>query len=152
MRKLSVVIDTNLFISSLILPKGNPSRLISLWKKNAFTLVSSQAMIEELELVLARPKYEKIYGVNPSKKERLIKRIREQAFILSSLTYPQIEVRDTKDIVVLATAVDANADYLVTGDKDLLALKHKLSGYQLQILTVDEFLKKIHRIRRLGLN
>lgn len=143
MKKPSAVVDTNLFISALILPKGNPSRLISLWKKNAFALVTSQAMIEELELVLSRSKYEKKYGVNPSKKEGVIKRIREQAHVLSSLTHPPFEVRDTKDIVVLATAIDAQADYLVTGDKDLLALKQKLSGHQLQIVTVDEFLKHL---------
>lgn len=143
MRKPSAVVDTNLFVSALILPKGNPNRLLSLWKKNIFTLVTSQAMIEELETVLARPKYETVYGINTSTVVQLIKRIFKKANILSTLTYPSIQIRDSKDMIVLATAIDGQADFLVTGDKDLLALKQKLSAYQLQIITADEFLKHL---------
>lgn len=92
MRKPSAVVDTNLFISALILPKSNPSRLISLWKKNVFTLVTSQAMIEELETVLARPKYETVYGIDPIKMTNLISSIFKHARVLSTLIYPSIKM------------------------------------------------------------
>lgn len=140
MRKPSAVVDTNIFISALIVPKSNPSQLISLWQKNVFSLITSEPMIEELQEVLMRPKYAKTYGVTGKKRELLIQHIRTKARILSILLPPTIQIRDTKDLVILATALDAKADFLITGDKDLLALKENHSILPLSIVTIVEFL------------
>ncbi|KKU87848.1 putative toxin-antitoxin system toxin component, PIN family [Candidatus Gottesmanbacteria bacterium RIFCSPLOWO2_01_FULL_48_11] len=141
MRRLSAVVDTNLFISALILPHSKPSRLITLWKQNKFTLITSDLLLRELKEVLARPKYEEIYDISPRKQQALITQIQQHARIVKNLTKPIIAIRDPKDLIVLATAIDGNADFLVTGDKDLLVLKNFPDIEPLKVITADEFLK-----------
>lgn len=145
MKKPLVVVDTNLFISALIIPKSKPSLLISLWKKNKFILVTSNPLFKELEEVLKRKKYSGKYSILTSAKNELFTFIRKSAFIISSLNKPFFEVRDQKDLLVLATAIDGKADFLVTGDKDLLVLKHHTSIKPLKIVTVNEFLTLVHQ-------
>lgn len=148
MKKPSAVVDTNLFISALIVPKSHPSQLISLWRKNVFTLITSEPMIEELQDVLMRPKYTKTYGISSERRERLLKRIRTKARIVSTLSPPVIKIRDAKDLIVLATALDAKADFLITGDKDLLALKDKRPITPLAIVTIVEFIRLFEKENR----
>lgn len=144
MKKPLVVVDTNLFISALITPKSKPSLLISLWKKNKFILVTSTPLFKELEEVLKRKKYGSRYSILTSAKNELFTFIQKSAFIISSLNKPFIEVRDHKDLLVLATAIDGKADFLVTGDKDMLILKDNHQVGKLQIVTIDEFLEIIN--------
>jgi hypothetical protein len=54
-----------------------------------------------------------------------------------------VTVRDPKDTVILATAIDGKADYLVTGDKDLLVLAGHKSIKPLKIVTPTEFIRLI---------
>lgn len=66
--------------------------------------------------------------------------------ILSLLLFPQhaiisIKVRDPKDQEILATALGGKADYLVTGDEDLIVLKDSNKLGRLKIVGVKEFLK-----------
>lgn len=98
-------------------------------------------MIEELQVVLERPKYVKEYGISNERREQLIQRIRGKATIVSTLSPPAVKIRDTKDLIILATALDAKADFLITGDKDLLALKDHHGIRPLAIITIVEFLK-----------
>ncbi len=143
MKKPSVVVDTNLFISALIVPKSKPSKLIKYWNKGAFTLVTSVPLLKELEEVVGRSKYTSKYAISLQAKERLFIRLRRKAKRILSLKKPAIEIRDIKDLVILATALDSQADYLVIGDKDLLTLNSNPTIKPLKIITVDEFLKHL---------
>lgn len=143
MKKPLVVIDTNLFVSALIVPHSQPALLINLWKKGAFALASSDPMIEELTQVLNRPKYYKKYHLTPTTTTKLIHLLKGKVKILPQLTKPKIAIRDAKDLVILATALDSQADYLITGDQDLLVLKGHRGLGKLHILTVTEFVHQL---------
>lgn len=143
MNKPSAVVDTNLFISALILPKSKPGQLITAWKRDLFALATSVPMLVELEEVLKRPKYEERYGITPTMRRTLIRGIKHRSIVVPKLTLPSIPIRDQKDAMVLATALDTRADYLVTGDNDLLVLSNKPQSRLLQIVTVNEFLKRL---------
>jgi putative PIN family toxin of toxin-antitoxin system len=138
-RNLSVVVDTNVFVSGLIVEKGLPHQLIKLLEEDLFILIISQKMRDELEEVLYRVKFSAFLS-----KDKLYKFFR-MIDIISTVVSPRaiipVEVRDPKDQKVLATALGGKADYLVTGDKDLIVLKDtdKLGG--LKIVGVKEFLK-----------
>ena len=142
MSKPSVVVDTNLFISALILPQSKPGQLITAWKRDLFTLATSVPMLVELEEVLKRPKYKKKYGITTAMRRTLIKGIKKRAVVIPTLKFPSIPIRDPKDAIVLATALDAHVNFLVTGGNDLLVLKTKSQILPLQIMTVDKFLNK----------
>jgi putative PIN family toxin of toxin-antitoxin system len=138
-RNLSVVVDTNVFVSGLIVEKGLPHQLIKLLEEDLFILIISQKMRDELEEVLYRVKFSAF--LSEDKLSKFFRMIDIISTVVSPRAITPIEVRDPKDQKVLATALGGKADYLVTGDKDLIVLKDndKLGG--LKIVGVKEFLK-----------
>ncbi len=138
MKKPSAVIDTNIFISALILPQGKPNQLIQAWKRNKFILIFSVPLIKEVYEVLKRPKYSEKYHISAGEMKRLLLLISNKARLIQSITRPEILIRDMKDLIVLATATSGKADYLVTGDKDLLVLQGHRKLRNLKIVTVSE--------------
>lgn len=142
MPKPSVVLDTNIFISSLLVPNHQISTIITYFKNGYYQLIISNPMLLELKDVLNRPKYSLKYHISTYEKQNLFESIHAHAKIISKLFKPKIKIRDVEDLVILATALDGHADYLVTGDKDLLALTNHKSVKPLQILTPHDFLQE----------
>jgi uncharacterized protein len=142
MLKHSAVVDTNIIISSLILPGSKPAILLDLWKHNRFTVITSDPMLKELETVLKRPKYRDRYHISLTIQCALLSYMKKKALVIPKLTKPKIKIRDVNDLIVLATALDGHTDYLITGDKDLLVLKVEKP----KIITVSEFLNIFREI------
>lgn len=138
-RNLSVVVDTNVFVSGLIVEKGLPHQLIKLFEEGLFLLIISQKMRDELEEVLHRVKFSAF--LSEDKLSKFFRMIDIISTIVSPHAIMPIEVRDPKDQKVLATALGGKADYLVTGDDDLLDLKNNPKLGKLNIVSVKEFLK-----------
>ena len=115
---MRVVTDTNLWISYLISNKF--IKLDELMTAGQITFLFSQESLEEFVEVASRPKFEKYFS-----REDLTN------LILYFDSYGEIvEVtsdidicRDPKDNFLLNLAKDGNADFLITGDKDLLVLE-----------------------------
>lgn len=141
-RNWSVVVDTNLIVSGLILEVGLPYELFLSCKANLFTLILSKPILEELERTLSKPKLSK-YGFTQDKIHAILFQLREVAVIIDLLNTLPLRVRDPKDEIILITALDGDADYLVTGDKDLLTLNGHPKIDKLKIVTVKEFLEKV---------
>lgn len=132
-----VVLDTNIIISALLLPKSQPARIVALWLEGKFTLLTAALQIDELMRVT---RYQKVRDrINPALTGRLINEMRDLATIVDYL--PVVNVSsDPDDNYLLAISSGGLADYLVTGDKkDLLALK-KYDGTA--IISVADFLKQ----------
>jgi putative PIN family toxin of toxin-antitoxin system len=111
-----VVLDTNILVSALLF-KGDLAKIVDLWKKGKIIPVLSRETFAEFEAVLEYPKF--------SLTRQEIKVIIEEELL------PYFEVieitedvegicRDTADDKFIACAVSASADFIVTGDKDLL--------------------------------
>ena len=120
--KVRAVVDTNVFVSALIRPQGTAGKLRNLLAAGAFTAVVSSELIEEIASVLAHPPIRRKYGTMKNDLEALasILSIRGDLVMIGE----RIRVcRDPHDDFLLETAVAGGADYLVTGDEDLLSLK-----------------------------
>ena len=133
-----VVIDTNLVLSALVFG-GRLSRLRSAWQNNRFIPLASEVTIAELVRVLTYPKFK----LTNSEQEDLLS---DYLSFCDTVLMPDIlpvvpECRDPFDIPFLLLAVVGQANYLVTGDGDLLYLSDKFSC---PILTVDQFLTVIN--------
>lgn len=138
-RKLRVVIDTNVLITSLIYPKGKVNRLLDLWLTGQINVFISDYLILELKTVLKRKRIIDKYNLSSSSITTLLSLVR----LGTKKIIPQktkIVVRDVYDRPVLDTAITAKADYLVTEDKDLLSLKKQSDLGKLRITTLSEFL------------
>jgi putative PIN family toxin of toxin-antitoxin system len=125
------VLDTNVLISSLFFG-GNPRRVVDLAAAGRFQAVSSIALLAELETVLLED-----FRVPAERVEEIIRDALSFCVIAPEMPDFTANVRDLGDVKVLACAVGGEADYIVTGDRDLLALGR---WEDISILTPEQFL------------
>lgn len=122
MAGLRVVLDTNVLASGLANPLGVPGRIVGAWEQGRLNVVLSRYIIEELVRIL--PKLSKI-TMTPAE----VRDLADSFLFLAEIIEPSGDVdealRDKADAPVLGTLLAARADYLITGDKDLLALTAK---------------------------
>lgn len=138
-----VVVDLNLFVSGLISKLGQPRRLIDHLRRGSFQLLISRQLREELAEVLQREKFVVRFGITGDERAAFLYVIDTLAVTVEPQSRLPVEVRDVKDEIVLATALGGGADYLVTGDADLLSLASDLRLGGLSIVTVRQFLDRL---------
>lgn len=133
---MRVIVDTNLWISFLI--GKRLSLLKALLQKESITVYICNELIQEFKEVASRDK---------------IKKYISETDIIDTLEVMQLycihipikkkaksPIRDAKDLFLLSLADSIPADYIITGDKDLLVL---LSHNQTKIMTYSDFISLI---------
>ena len=147
--KPRVVIDTNLIISAAIFTEGSPRKLLQAWKDKLFDLSISDDVLDEIVCVSQREHLVNKYKLFQKLIAELISALNLTAEIINPTGEVKLPVhsRDPKDDKILALAISAKADYIITGDKDLLVLNNMQSLGKLRIITVKEFLHIIDRYR-----
>jgi len=126
-----IVVDTNLWISYLITKSFK--RLDKLIYNNTVRLVFSQELIDEFIEVTKRDKFKQYFSYNDI--VRLLELFDSYGEIVK-VTSNIKACRDVKDNFLLSLSIDSQANYLITGDDDLLHLK---SFGKTQIMTISEF-------------
>jgi putative PIN family toxin of toxin-antitoxin system len=137
------VIDTNILIRALIKPQGTVGPVLTRLRDGDYTLLYAEPLLDELVAKLALPRIRDKYHLTEDDVETVL------ALILfrGEPVVPQRRItvcRDPKDNVVLEAAVAGDADYIVTGDKDLLVL-HPFEG--VPIVGPAEFLTALEPTR-----
>jgi putative PIN family toxin of toxin-antitoxin system len=130
-----VVLDTNVLVSGTGYPASVPGRIMGAWRRGAIRLVLSQYILEELARVLPRMNHRLKWA--PADFADYIDILSLQVELVDPQPLDSAAVRDPGDVPVLGTLVASNADYLITGDDDLLALAERYS-----IVTPGAFWKK----------
>jgi uncharacterized protein len=111
---MRVVLDTNILVSALIAPAGNPAAIYSAWEDGKFTLLICAEQLDELRATLDKPPVAEL--IKPYRAGRMVNQIKRLAEDVGEL--PRVErSSDPTDDFLLAMAEAGNADYLVTGDK-----------------------------------
>jgi putative PIN family toxin of toxin-antitoxin system len=147
------VLDTSVLVSAILRPAGPSGGVLRAARRKAFTLVSSAAILNELVDVLTRPKLRSLAGLT-FEDVALIRVGLEQFAETVPGAYRDLDVvaTDPNDNPVAATALEGEADYLVTLDEhDLLALKvlRGRAHRPVQIVSPPDFLKLLrHGPRR----
>lgn len=121
---MRVVLDTNILVSALMAPAGNPAAIYTAWQEGRFTLLTCAEQLDELRATMHKPAVAE--RIKPYKAGRLVNELKNFAEMTGPL--PCVERSpDPGDDFLLALSEVGNADYLVTGDKSgLLALgRHK---------------------------
>ena len=137
-----IVVDTSVLIRYLIRPSAATRALIEVyWLDDEIQVVTAPELIEELEGVLSRDYIQEL--VQPEEGQALLDAILLKAEILPSLGAVPAYTRDSKDDKFIACALVGDARYVVTVDKDLLALE---TLEHIRIVTPEELIGKIgHR-------
>jgi len=140
---LSAVVDTNLVVSGLILPRGVPFQLLEAFRQGAFILTITPELRAEYATVLARPKFAVRHGLTAPQRTGFMFLIDTKAQLVTPAPALPVSVRDPKDAAVLAAALGGACTHLVTGDDDLLSLSTEPAIAPLQIVTARQFLNAL---------
>jgi len=112
------VFDTNVLISALLFTNSTPGRAFTLAQGHG-TILVSLPLLQELQQVLARPKFER-YVTQEEREDFLTMLTREASLV--TITVQLYVVRDPKDNLILELAVSGHATDIISGDQDLLTL------------------------------
>ena len=118
---MRAVIDTNVLIAALLW-RGPPHALLEHVRAGTVSLVSSPALLAELADVIGRSKFDAILTKTNTSRERSLAEVRRLAEVIEPPPLPQPVCRDPDDDQVLALAVAAKVELIVSGDNDLLSL------------------------------
>lgn len=135
---MRVVLDTNVLVSGLMLPDSVPGKIVGAWRGAHFELVLSEPMLAEIGRVLSYPKIHARLGWEEDEIAGFLLLLRFKAEVADIACEKVTVPDDPGDSPVLATLVASGADYLVSGDSHLLALRHKYP-----ILAPAEFARRI---------
>ena len=133
-----VVIDTNLVLSSLVFAQGRLSQLRLAWQSAYCQPLLSSVTAAELIRVLAYPKFKLSAD---SQQELLADYLTYCTTVRMPEKLPATpDCRDKFDLPFLQLAVAGKADYLVSGDRDLLSLAGQFAS---PIISADQFIKTL---------
>ena len=122
---LRIAIDTNVIVSGILSRKGAPAQILIAWRERRFLLITSSAIIAEVGVVLQYPHIRKKYPLSDDDVDHIISLLEHDAVLVTG----EAEVTgsipdDPKDEMVLACAVDGEADAIVSGDHHLIDLEN----------------------------
>lgn len=143
------IIDTNLFVSGTLFKRGNPFALLKAWEARGFQLLLADDQYAELRDVFSRPSLVGRYGLSDEDVRGLFRRLDTAERVRLSASVP-FRMRDPKDEPILAAALGGDADYLVSGDGDILIHHDYPRLGMLSIVNVVEFLRILDESERPG--
>ena len=114
---IRAVLDANVIASGLVgyaIVASTPGEILRRWRSRAFTLVLGAHLLEEVERTLQKPYFTR--RLSPDVRWEEMRRLRTDAEIVTITVQVTGIATHPEDDLVLATAVSAQADYLVTGD------------------------------------
>jgi uncharacterized protein len=125
---LRVVLDTNVLLSGLAYPASVPGKIMAAWRHHgSIEVLLSAYILDELRRVL--PRLQHRHGLTAAEIGDMVDVLSIQAELIEPLSSVEPDLRDAGDQPVLGTLLAAlnttGADYLITGDKDLLALAER---------------------------
>ena len=136
---MRAVLDTNV-ITSALLWGGTPERLIEAAGAGSLELFTSEALIAELAGILGRAKFAARLRQKNLSAAEIVMRYREIAETVETMPIEEAALRDPDDTHVLACAVAARAEAIVSGDADL----HALGSYQgIPVLSPADCIRRI---------
>ncbi|OYV29159.1 MAG: putative toxin-antitoxin system toxin component, PIN family [Thiomonas sp. 20-64-9] len=124
---LRVVLDTNVLLSGIAYPGSVPGKILAAWRHGSVEVLLSAFILDELRRVL--PRLANRHGLSHAEMEDLVDILSIQAELVEPQSETDSDLRDADDLPVLGTLLTAiqeqGAHYLITGDKELLALAER---------------------------
>jgi putative PIN family toxin of toxin-antitoxin system len=133
------VLDSSVLISGFLTPHGVSARLLNATEEQRFELCTSHEILEETRRSLTTKvrRIRRYYAYPDDKIDLFIEGLGADSEVVSDLPAIRAVPLDPTDDVIVATAIKAQADFIVTGDRHLLAL----GAHQgIQIVTPRQFL------------
>ncbi len=139
---MKAVLDANVFVSAAIASRGTPARVLDAWRAGCFSLVISAGILGEITGVLCRPSIRARHQWDQEQVVSFLAGLGELAIVVPGELQVEAIAEDPDGDIVLACALEGEADYIVSGDQHLL----KLKAFQgVQTVTPAQFLEILGR-------
>lgn len=135
---MRVVVDTSVWVSALLWG-GVPNEILYLARTQQLSIFASEELLQEIETSLNKRKLQRRIQQRGATAEYFLSVARALSQLCPTISVDVPELRDPKDLKILAAAVASNAEALITGDSDLLVLG-EFQG--IPILTPQAFLTR----------
>jgi putative PIN family toxin of toxin-antitoxin system len=122
-----IVADANVLISAIITPSGSPGQLLDRWREGQIILLISDPILAEYQRALRYSHIRRLHGLSDEGIGNLIDRLRRFGVLINPTHHLSIIAADPSDDKYLECAVAGEADYIVSGDVHLLALRRYVS-------------------------
>jgi putative PIN family toxin of toxin-antitoxin system len=139
---IRTVLDANVFVSAIISPLGIPAQILKGWRDEQFHLVLSEEILREIGRVFRYPKIAKRHGWSERQVRLFVDDLSNLAILTPGVITLSVIKDDLSDNRFLECAVEGEADYIVSGDENLLSLEN-FQGTE--ILTPRAFLEVLTR-------
>ena len=139
-----VVLDTNLFVSSVLVKSGLPAQALQAWRERKFVLLVSPAIVAEIRHTLNYDRIRRKYRITDEDIGDLILLLEKNGLLVDGLADTSGVIPDDPDDErILACAIDGQADLIVSGDRHLLDLE---SYADIPIITARDFLERLEKL------
>jgi uncharacterized protein len=136
---MQVILDTNVWVSGIFSQESKSGLIINQWHSDKMEIIMSDVLLAEIHKVLLYPKIFKRLKMSNDDIERYIDAIKffTKYISIKNNQFHDSDLKDMNDQFLLAMLQETGADYLITGDNDLLVLAHKYP-----IITIADFCDK----------
>ncbi|MXV78037.1 putative toxin-antitoxin system toxin component, PIN family, partial [Candidatus Poribacteria bacterium] len=128
---------------AIIRPDGNPAQILQFWRVGAIELAISPAMLDEFQRVVRRPRIQQKYNLSDDDIDEYVEMLREFAIVVSGSITVNAVPDDPDDNIIIACAIEAEADVIISGDRHLLTLG---SYQEIPIVKASDFLANYIRL------
>jgi putative PIN family toxin of toxin-antitoxin system len=122
----SIVIDTNILVSSILTPEGNPAKILKLVLEGKLNLIISPDILKETRQVFNYPKLAKLMEKNNITRQEVYVFLEKMSRV-ALITPGKLELnaipKDPADNKIIACALEGDADFIISGDHHLTDLK-----------------------------
>jgi putative PIN family toxin of toxin-antitoxin system len=140
---IRAVLDANVVVSAILNAQGTPGRVFDAWRAERYQLLMSDAILEEIGRVLRYPKITKRHQWSPARVQQFLVLLADITILTPGDLALSVVVEDPEDNRYLECAVEGHANYIVSGDQDLL----QLGSYQgILIVTPRAFLDMLNNL------
>ena len=140
---LRVVLDTNVFVSSLLVKEGPAAQVLDAWRARRYLLIVSPALVAEIASTLRYPHIRRRYRITENDIQALLDLLEVDSILVPGIADVAGSItEDPDDEIVLACALEGEADLIVSGDHHLLALG-QLRG--IEIVAVRRFMERLNQ-------
>jgi len=140
---IGAVLDANVIVSAILVPSGPPGQVLTKWRAEQFALVTSPAILDEIERVLNYQRIATRHGLAPDQVRALVTELGYFSTVVEGKTRLAVIREDPADDRYLEAAVEGRASYIVSGDRILLALE---TYEDIEILTARQFLGVLPKV------
>ena len=121
---MKLTLDTNVLVSAFVSKQGHPGKLIDvILAFPEIRLALSEPILLEFRDVMMREEVRERFGYSAKEVESFVEDLRRVSNMVTVKSRLMVVKEDHKDDIVINTAIDANSDFIVSGDSHLQKMK-----------------------------